>query len=50
MQNKIDEYHNPDIRNALTKFKENFPIYREIRGDGNCFYSFYSAFYFEYFE
>ena len=31
----------------LTKFKSKFPTYREIRGDGNCFYR---AFIFTYFD
>jgi len=48
LDEKISEYHgNLAIRNTLLKMKEELPYFREIKGDGNCFYR---ATYFLYIE
>ena len=40
MDKKIDEYKDALIRNNLGKLKKECPLYREVRGDGNCFYRY----------
>ncbi|KRX08369.1 hypothetical protein PPERSA_03363 [Pseudocohnilembus persalinus] len=44
---KIKEYKNQKIIDALQQYKQKVPIFRQIRGDGNCFYR---AFYYYLFE
>jgi len=47
MNKKIDEYINKNIKDNLYKLKSICPYYREIRGDGNCFYRAIIFYYFE---
>ena len=48
LEEKAAEYKgNQAIRNSLLKMKEEFSHYREIKGDGNCFYR---SIYFLYME
>lgn len=34
----LKQYTNPTIRQSLENAMKGFPVYRKIRGDGNCFY------------
>ncbi|EAR85105.2 peptidase C65 otubain protein (macronuclear) [Tetrahymena thermophila SB210] len=38
LSQKIKEYVNTEIIQTLTEFKKQYSLYREVRGDGNCFY------------
>ncbi|KAL4440770.1 hypothetical protein ABPG74_013751 [Tetrahymena malaccensis] len=38
LSQKIKEYVNTEIIQTLTEFKKHYSLYREVRGDGNCFY------------
>lgn len=44
---KIGEYANKQIRERLEEFKRACPLFREIRGDGNCFYRAFAFYFFE---
>ncbi|KAL4490240.1 hypothetical protein ABPG72_004279 [Tetrahymena utriculariae] len=38
LSQKIKEYVNTEIIQTLTEFQKKYSLYREVRGDGNCFY------------
>lgn len=42
-----EEYKNPEIKEKIIELSKEFPFYRQIRGDGNCFFRAFGVNYLE---